>query len=382
MKKMYMLLTFLFIATVGSQMLWAAGQRAAPEGLTRVNVGVHANGGGASAVAVAIERGYFTQHGIDPRVTVVESGPIQMAAMRADTPTLDIGYIGPGVAWNPIDSTGNSLSFVFFDNLGNSERMLARRGIFADSNNNGTFDLSELRTGLRGRTVFMEVGTTSGIWFKNLLDAINQNYAPQDQLWIHSEDAAFLAGYTAPNTNPENRVLVVNFLNANIPAGMATTGANAIDIAVAFEPVPSTVLRNVRDIEQVADINSLPSDRVFPATFVANTRWLESNPELARNFIFAIYRAALWRAENTEEAMRMSERLCARPVGTFAADAHFFPGLAEFREWFASPDAAGFGFLRSLYDSAVPRIPAGTTPKPFEQAFDLAHMLQAIRELP
>jgi NitT/TauT family transport system substrate-binding protein len=364
---------------------WAAGQKAEGDSarpLTKVNVAVHGNGGGASAVAVAIDKGYFTEFGIDPQVTLVESGPAEMAAMRADTPTLDFGYIGPGVAWNPIDSTGNSLSFVFFDNLGNSERVLAKKGLFRDANNNGRYDYPELYTGLKGKTVYMEVGTTPGGWFKNLLAAINEGYPASDQLWIHCEDAAYLSGYSAPNNKSENRVLVVNYQNSNIPAGMATGAGNAsVDIAVAFEPVPSTILKNINTVEQVADINILPKEKVFPATFVANTKWLKSNPELAKNCIYAIYKASQYRASNPDEAMRSSEQLCAKPDGTFAADAYYFPNPSDYKEWFANTGAAGYGYLRSLYSDRLPNIPQGTTPKPFEQAFDLEYMLQAIKEL-
>ena len=378
-----LLLAFVIAAVLGSFPVWARGQRddTAAKPLVRVNVAVHGNGGGASAVAVAVEKGFFTEYGIDPKVTVVESGPVEMAAMRADTPTLDIGYIGPGVAWNPIDSSGNSLSFVFFDNLGNSERLIARKGIFRDANNNGKYDNAELYTGLRGKTVYIEVGTTPGGWFKNLLSVINEGYAAADQLWIHCEDAAYLAGYNAPNAKPENRVLVVNYANSNIPAGMATAGSNAVEIAAAYEPVPSTILKNINTVEQVADINSLPKDKVFPATFVANTNWLKNNPGVAKNFIYAIYKAALYRAANPDEAMRFSEKLCARPDGTFDPNAYFFPASAEYREWFANANAAGYGYLRSLYNDRIPNIPQGVTPKSFEQAFDLAYMLQAIQEL-
>ena len=385
MKKTGKLVFILVLAVVLAGSLWATGKSdsgaAAAKPLTKVNVGVHGNGGGASAVAVAVERGYFTEYGIDPQITIVESGPVEMAAMRADTPTLDIGYIGAGVAWNPIDSSGNSLSFVFFDNLGNSERVIARKGIFRDTNNNGKYDLPELYAGFRGKTVYMEVGTTPGGYFKNLLAAINEEYAVADRLWIHCEDAAYLAGYTAPNNRPENRVMVVNYANANIPAGMATAGSSTVDIAVAFEPVPSTIIKNVSTVEQVADINTLPKDKVFPATFVANTKWFTSNPQVAKNFIYAIYKAALWRAANADESMRMSERLCARPNGTFDANAYFFPGLTEYREWFANPNAMGYSYMRSLYNDRLPNIPQGSTPKSFEQAFDLAYMLQAIQEL-
>ncbi|MDR1250449.1 MAG: hypothetical protein LBK63_14265 [Treponema sp.] len=388
MKKTSKLMMVLFItAAFGTLPVWAAGQKAdsssgSAKALVKVNVAVHGNGGGASAVAVAVEKGYFAEYGIDPQVTIVESGPVEMAAMRADAPTLDFGYIGPGVAWNPIDSTGNSLSFVFFDNLGNSERMLAKKGLFRDANNNGLYDYNELYAGLKGKTVYIEVGTTPGGWFKNLLSAINEGYAMDDRLWIHCEDAAYLSGYTAPNSKSENRVLVVNYQNSNIPAGMATAGGNmSVDIAVAYEPVPSTILKSIASVEQVADINTLPRDKVFPATFVANTKWMQANPELAKNCIYAIYKAALYRAANPDEAMRMSERLCAKPDETFDPNAYYFPDPADYKDWFSASGATGYGYLRSLYNDRLPNIPQGTTPKSFEQAFDLAYMLQAIKEL-
>ncbi|MDR1636590.1 MAG: hypothetical protein LBR93_04560 [Treponema sp.] len=374
----------LILAVLGTA--WAGGRKdggteeeAKP--MAKVNVAVHGNGGGASAIAVAVEKGYFAEYGIDAQVTIVESGPVEMAAMRADTPTLDFGYIGPGVAWNPIDSSGNSLSFIFFDNLGNSERMLAKKGFFKDTNTNGRYDYSELYAGLKGKTVYIEVGTTPGGWFKNLLEAINEGYTATDKLWIHCEDAAYLSGYTAPNSKIENRVLVVNYQNSNIPAGMATTAGSSVDITVAYEPAPSTILKSIASVEQVADINSLPKERVFPSTIVANTKWLQANPELAKNCVYAVYKAALYRAANPDEAMRISERLCAKPDGTFDANAYYFPGSADYKDWFAATGSAGYGYLRSLYNDRIPNIPKGTTPKTFEQAFDLEYMLQAIKEL-
>ena len=43
--------------------------------------------------------------------------------------------------------------------------------------------------------------------------------------------------------------------------------------------------------------------------------------------------------------------------------------------------AEGYRIMRALYDDRLPYIPAGTAPKPFEQAFDFQYMLQAIREI-
>ena len=72
----------------------------------------------------------------------------EMAAMRADERTLDVGYIGAGVAWNPIDSTGNQLSFIFLDCLSNAENLIAKKGIFNDANGNGKYDNDEIFEGL------------------------------------------------------------------------------------------------------------------------------------------------------------------------------------------------------------------------------------------
>jgi hypothetical protein len=79
--------------------------------------------------------------------------------------------------------------------------------------------------------------------------------------------------------------------------------------------------------------------------------------------------------------MRIAERLCARPEGTFVEYAQYLPKAADYKEWFASPNSVGYSYLRSLYNERLPNIPQGTSPKSFEQAFDLEFMLQAIREL-
>jgi ABC-type nitrate/sulfonate/bicarbonate transport system substrate-binding protein len=385
MKKMLnWILTILFITTAfGTLPVWAAGQKAdagsaAGKPMTTVKVAVHANGGGSSLAAVASELGYFAEYGINPQVTVVESGPAEMAAMRADNPTLDIGFIGPGVAWNPLDPNGNSLTFVFFDSMGTSERLMAQKGVFRDVNGNGKYDPDEIFTGLKGKTVYFEVGTTSGGWFKNIIAVINSDKNPADQLWIACEDAAYLAGYTAPNSNPENRVLVVNFNNANIPAAMHTTGSDRIEIAVPFTPIPSIIQKQSTTVESIVDSSLLPPEKNLPDTFVANTKWLRDNPELAQNFITVLYKASIWRAENIDEAMRMAERLCQRPVDTFVSDDHKYPTKAQYKEWFSDPNSTGYNYMRALYNERVPNLPQGAIPKPFEQAFDFSYMLKAI----
>lgn len=353
---------------------------AAGPALVKVRIGVHANEGGASLAAVAQEQGFFKKYEIDPFFTIVESGPAEMTAMRADNRSLDIGYIGAGVAWNPIDGAGNSLSFVFLDGLSNAEMLLAKKGIFADANKNKKYDNSEICAGLKGQTVYMEVGTTPGSWFKTLIGLVNADKADTDKLWISCETSSYLAGYNAPNSNPGNKVTVVNTLNANLPAGMATGGG--MIVVAGFSPATSTILKTNKEVEKIATtVGNFPAEASFPNTWLASDKWLAENPLLAQNFIYALLEAAIWRSENLDAAMRAGERLCQRPVNSFDPINIVAPDKEDYLAWFANKNGLGYRYMKALYNSKVPNVPAGNPMKPFEKAFNDKYLLEALKSL-
>lgn len=342
-----------------------------------VRVGIHANEGGAPLAAVAEEQGFFKKWGIKPVLTIVESGPVEMTAMRADNRTLDIGYIGAGVAWNPIDGAGNSLSFVFLDGLSNSEMLIAKKGIFSDSNGNKKYDNPEIYAGLKGRTVYMEVGTTPGGWFKSLLELANAGRADAEKLWISCETASYLAGYTAPNSAPANRVVVVNTLNTNLAAGMVSGGG--MDIVAGFSPVTSTILKTNQAAETIATtVGNFPPELSFPSTWVASDKWIAENPEAAQAFVNALYEASAWRAANIDAAMRAGEALSQKPAGSFDPINLVAPTREEYKNWFANRDALGYRYMKALYDAKVPNVPKGNPVKPFEQSFNDKFIKEAI----
>ncbi len=361
-------------------LLCASAAMAAPAGLVTVRVGVHANEGGAPLAAVAQDQGFFKKYGINPVFTIVESGPAEMTAMRADNRTLDIGYIGAGVAWNPIDGAGNSLSFVFLDCLSNSEMLLAKKGVFADSNGNKKFDTAEIYAGLKGQTVYIEVGTTPGGWFKTLLELANADKPDADKLWISCETSSYLAGYTAPNANPANKVTVVNTLNVNLPAGMATGGG--MSVVAGFSPATSTILKTNKQAERIATtVANFPAEKSFPSTWVASDKWLAENPQVAQNFINALYEAAIWRAANIDAAMRAGENLCQKPANSFDPVNLVAPDKDDYKAWFANKDGLGYRYVKALYASKVPNVPKGNPVKEFEKAFNDKYLLEAIRTI-
>ncbi len=377
MKKLF---TVLLFALCAATLVFAGGAKDANKKLTTVRVGIHANEGGAPLAAVAQDQGFFEKYGIEPVFTIVESGPAEMTAMRADNRTLDVGYIGAGVAWNPIDGAGNSLSFVFLDVLSNAEMLLAKKGIFSDTNGNGKYDNNEIYNGLKGKTVYIEVGTTPGGWFKNLIDLVNEGKPDADKLWISSETSSYLAGYIPPNTNPANRVTVINTHNSNLPAGKASGGG--MDIIAAYSPATVTILNTNPNAETIATtVGNFPPEKSFPSTWVASDKWIAENPEAAQNFINALYEAALWRSKNLDMAMRAGENLSQKPEGTFDPTNLVAPTQAEYQEWFADRNGQGYAYMRALYDSKVGNVPAGNPVKSFEQSFNDTLMLNAIKNI-
>jgi len=373
-------LTFALIALCVAFTVTAAGTTETQAALTDVRLGIHANEGGAPLAAVAQEKGFFAKHGINPIFTIVESGPAEMTAMRADNRTLDIGYIGAGVAWNPIDGAGNQLSFVFLDCLSNAEMFIAKKGLFIDANGNKRFDNDEIFAGLKGKTVYIEVGTTPGGWFKALLELVNAGKPAADQLWISCETSSYMAGYTAPNSNPANKVVVVNTLNSNLPAGMASNGG--MDVVVGFSPATSTILKTNANAELIGTtVGNFPPEKSFPSTWVSSNKWLQENPTVAQNFVNALYEAAIWRSLNLEESMRMGERLSQKPTGIFDSTNLVAPTKENFKQWFATKDSQGYKYMKALYDVRVPNVPKGNPVKTFEQSFNDTFMLNAIKNI-
>ena len=226
--------------------------------------------------------------------------------------------------------------------------------------------------------MYIEVGTTPGGWFKALLELLNEGRPASEQIWLHSETSSYMAGYTAPNRNMANRVEVINTLNSNLPAGMAANGG--MDIVVGFSPATSTVVRTNPNVEVIATtVGHFPPERSFPSTWVASNAWLQENPELVQNFINALYEAALWRAENLDEAMRAGERLSQKPANSFDPTNLVAPTKKMYQDWFADKDSLGYQYMKALYDVRVPNVPDGNKIKSFEESFDDSFMLNAIK---
>ncbi len=356
------------------------------ERLTDVRIAIQGNAGGAPLAGIASEKGFFKQEGINAVITLYDNESAEIAAMRADQPTIDCGYIGADAAWNVTDPRENGLSFLLLDNLSSTEVLLARKGIFSDTNANGFYDYREIYEGLKGKTVHIDTTSSSGGWFRDLIDKIHSTLAIPDaeKLWIAGGIDGYPSGYTAPNSNEEFKVTVVQTANADVAAGMSAEGADRIDIAVAYAPVPASILSSDSNIVQIAATATHLANQYFPATWVADDRWIAANPDIVQKVVNALYKALIYRSgslANRSEALAAGERIAAKAAGSFDAASVVWPTKAEYKEWFANTQGMGYTYMRSLYNAKKTGLPAGVIPKSFEDCFADSFLLKAAADI-
>ncbi len=352
-----------------------------PLEIKNVRIAYHPNEGGASVIATALERGFFADEGIEIELIEVESGPIEMEQMRADDREIDVGFIGAGVAWNAIDSSGNGVKIIFFDGLSDSETLIARKGQFEDANNNGFYDYNEIYNGLKGKTVYLDKSTTPGGWLKSLLEALNEGRPEHEQLWIHSEIANYLEGYTPPNDDPENAVHCVQLSNNNIEDEMNMSEDHMmVDIAVAFAPVPMSIISANDDVELIAVTSSHLPNVAQPSTWVASEAWIDEDPDAVQRVVNALQNAAAIRGEDPDTACRLAETLCGAEVFSFDPSVALWPTETDLKDWFKAKTSNGYEYMQALYDSKIENVPQGVTPREFEDCFDFTYMNVALNQ--
>lgn len=378
MKKLFTRSMALIFIAVLAMTLIACNEDGADENHT-IRVGIHANEGGATLFAVADAQGFFDEEGLDVKVTVVESGPAEMAAMRADNRSLDVGYIGAGVSWNAIDDSGNRLQFIYLDTLSNSEMLIAnasrKPGIDADSS------WQELYAALKGSRIGIPTDTTPGSWFKNLLVKINSLAGPNntelpdaDKLWIDTETSPYLAGYTAPNNNAANKITVVTESNEYLPQAFST-----YDFVAGFAPSTTSILSSGG--VQVATTSSHLPELSFPSSWVASVEWMKENPTVVQKFVNALAKATDWRAKNIEASLRLAETLVQVNQNTFKADSMIAPTAEQLYTWFATYDGLGFQYFQGMYNDKVNGVPAGNRAKTLPEALNVTYMLKALSNI-
>ncbi len=257
-----------------------------------VNVIYHPTIGGSTAIATAINLGYFEEENLDVRLQMYTSGPPEIAAMVAGQ--ADIGFIGSGAAWLAFSGQVNIIAL---DNIALTEEILTR----ADS---GIATIADLK----GKTIAVQEGAAG---YTLLLVALQQ------------------AGMSASD------VKILNISNDNLASTFADT---SIDAWAGWKPATTSLQTALDGNVTVLATNETYPDYAFPSTWVANKEFVANNPDVVQRFVNALTKAQIYRSENANQACAFASTYAQQATNDLTgqlADV-VFPSAEQFKEYYGT----------------------------------------------
>ncbi|MZE68214.1 aliphatic sulfonate ABC transporter substrate-binding protein [Streptomyces sp. SID5789] len=228
---------------------------------------------GASLIAIAEAKGLWKKHGLSAESKVFTNGPLQIQALGTDN--LDFGYIGPGAMWLP---ASGQAKVVAINTLGNSDRVLAQPGI------------TSMRQ-LEGKTVAVPEGTSGDMILSLALEK---------------------AGMTKKD------VKVVPMDPSTIVSAFSS---KQVDAAGFWYPAAATIKKQVPDLVELAKNADFEQDISFPTAFVANNKLVAEEPDRTKKVLAVLREAMAFRADHTDEAIRLTADKLKIPADQVEADA-------------------------------------------------------------
>lgn len=260
---------------------------------TRVNVIYHPTIGGSTAIATAINEGFFEEENLDVRLQMYTSGPPEIAAMVAGQ--ADIGFIGSGAAWLAFSGQVNIIAL---DNIALTEEILTR----ADS---GIASIADLK----GKTV-----------------AVQEGAAGYTLLLVALADAGI----------DVKDLKILNIANDNLAS---TFGDATIDAWAGWKPATTSLKSALGEgaYTLLADNTNYP-DFAFPSTWVANKDYVKNNPEVVQRFVNALTKAQVYRAENANQACAYASTYAQQATNDLTGQLPdvVFPNLEQFTDFYGT----------------------------------------------
>lgn len=297
------LLCVLFLLPVG-----CGPSNAGEDGLNKLVVGYHENFGGASAVMLGVEKGYFREEGLDIELVGFNSGPPSVAALTAGD--VDVTFVGHGAFSLVLEGQADIIAV---ESLSNSEEILAR----ADS---GIYTISDLR----GKKLATPFGTSG----ENFLDV-----------------ALRLAGI------PREQIEVVNI---DVAGAVSALLHGTVDAVSIWAPYTNELRARLGDdLISLADCMDYRDKIVLPMFWVATSKSIRENEELLLRFVRALYRCLDDRAADLEGAARLTAGHLGRDYESIRSD-------TRTAEWLTSESAGRYlwsgeleGWIQTLQEFFV-----------------------------
>ena len=283
-----------------------------------IRIGYHPNFGGASAVFLGMEEGYFSDEGLKVELVSFTSGPPSIAALKAGD--IDISFLGHGASSFLLEG---DIQVVAVDSLSYAEQLIVRNDSLINS-----------VAGLQGKKVATPFGTSG----ENFLDMI-----------------LYMNGIPREN---------VNVINYDINGAVTAIVSGRVDAVSIWAPYSREIEEaGSGKVKTLVDCRDLKGILYLPMCWVAGEKYIDGNTQAVERFVRALYRSMDYRAEHLNDAAGLVSK-------NLGIDAHTLQQDLDIAEWLTSAsmkeyltnrsvlkwyrDQHVFFMQKNPYDRAVP----------------------------
>ena len=300
-----------------------------------INIGLQSNFG-ASAGFVGISEGYFKEQGLTPASQIL-GGPAIITGLQ--TGTLDVGFLGNGVAWNYFLKENAPIKLMTIDNLTNDDRMIVstsgKGSTLSEKSTN-----EELYTALKGAKVALAYDKTPGTFFQSLIGVLNTDKATDQQIWykvpgttdVYPTTASQVAGF---------EITLQSMDNGSVTAAM--TGSTAPDFCVTFSPV-STALTTLGLKVVATTLGRLGDTKLTPSTWAVSTTYLAAHGDAVKAFLRGLRKSFDLRHDNPSKASSITAD-ANKFDGTYDTSIAYWPSSSDISGYFATDTGKGMQYV-------------------------------------
>lgn len=279
------------------------GCKTTDEELPTVRVGLHLNLG-AGAGYSAYQQGFFKEAGVN---VVIETGGGPALATKLVEGSLDVSFMGGGVAWHYFRSE-QPIKIAALDNLTDDDRLIATT-TGKGKNLTTSSTLVEVGEALKGAKVALDLTGTPATFFSTLITNINSSLDDNKKLWYSDGASNLPAGLSSYEA--DNEVKIVNTTNANLATSMQS---GDYDFCVAYAPVSTTLESDSSKFKTVVKTSTHFSDSYQPSTWGVNASWLKDNEETFQKFMNGLVKGMNYRRDHADKCCDDIEEVTAGAV--------------------------------------------------------------------
>ena len=256
------------------------------KGRNVLRIGYHPNFGGSSAVAIALEKGFFEQEGLDVELVMYQSGPASIGGLMAGD--VDVSFLGHGALGLVIES--DNVIFAL-DSLSFAEEIIASRE-------------SRIRSleDLEGKRVAVPFSTSSENFLLSVLDYQH----------IDSDD--------------------IDLVNMDVAGCVSALSGGWVDAVSVWAPYNTEIrLAMGEDAVSIADCMEYKGQLDFPMYWIASRDLALKDHDTLSSFTRALLKALDWRKEHLDETVSIVGDFLGRSQDELLLD-------IKTADWFDSDD--------------------------------------------